>query len=115
MHPEDIISRELEPGEKLLWAGRPKQGVLLRASDTFMIPFSLLWGGFAIFWEVSALGILGKSGATDTAGGTAIIFPIFGIPFVLIGLYDGRALLPGLEGASAHHLRRDRHAGHHRL
>ena len=77
-----IIQKELDSGERLLWAGRPKQGAILRGSDAFMIPFSLLWGGFAIFWEYMALKIpSGKAGPVD------IVFPLFGIPFVLVGLY----------------------------
>ena len=78
----DVVKKELDSGEKLLWAGTPKQGVVFRGSDVLMIPFSLLWGGFAIFWEIMALSIPHKE-----AGPVSIVFPLFGIPFVLAGLY----------------------------
>ncbi len=80
-----IIQKELGPDEDLLWAGRPKQGIVFRSEDIFFIPFSLLWGGFAIFWEVMAIrAVLAgmKKGELEV-----IILPIFGIPFVIMGLY----------------------------
>lgn len=83
--PESIIQAELEDSEQLLWAGQPKQGVTLRGSDAFMIPISLMWGGFAIFWEVLALSIFFSAEETPPLG--AIIFPLFGLPFVVVGLY----------------------------
>jgi hypothetical protein len=79
---QDIIQRELDSGEKLLWSGRPKQGMVFRGSDVYMIPFSLLWGGFAIYWEIMALSI-----QHEERGSVDVVFPLFGIPFVLIGLY----------------------------
>ena len=77
-----VIARELEAGEVLLWSGQPRKGVVLRGSDAFMIPFSLMWGGFAIFWEMSVLALAHKHG-----GNVPFFFVLWGIPFVLIGLY----------------------------
>jgi hypothetical protein len=42
------VLKELGPSERLLWVGRPRQGVAFRATDAFFIPFSMLWGGFPL-------------------------------------------------------------------
>jgi hypothetical protein len=52
---------------------------MLTQRDFFMIPFSLLWGGFAIFWEYEAT--RGVHSAPAAFGG------LFGSVFVLFGLY----------------------------
>lgn len=76
MQLADAIRSELSPGEQVLWSGEPRQGLVLRGSDAFAIPFSLLWAGFAVFWLVSAA----RSGAP-------LPFVLFGVPFVLVGAY----------------------------
>ena len=44
----ELFQTELNPGEQVIWTGRPKQGFLLRPEDALMIPFSLVCGGFFI-------------------------------------------------------------------
>ncbi|SEG21091.1 hypothetical protein SAMN05421819_2214 [Bryocella elongata] len=77
LSPEEqrLLEGELSRGESLLWAGKPNPRVIFHASDLYTIPFSLLWGGFAIFWEVS----VSKDGWN--------LGTIWGIPFVLVGQY----------------------------
>ena len=74
--PASVIEQQLSSGERLVWSGQPRSGLRLRPSDTFVIPFSLLWCGFAIFWETSVV--------TTHA---PFFFKLWGIPFVLVGLY----------------------------
>ena len=73
---ENELRPDLSSDEKLIWTGKPKTGIVFRSSDVFLIPFSLFWAGFAVFWETSVL-------ATDAP----FFFKLWGIPFVLVGLY----------------------------
>lgn len=51
----EVVRDELEAGERLIWSGQPLQGLRFRSSDVFVIPFSLMWGGCAFFWEFTAI------------------------------------------------------------
>lgn len=63
-------------GEAVLWKGKPEKGHLFTAQDVFMIPFSIFWCGFALFWEI-----------TTFTSGAPFFFKLWGIPFVCVGLY----------------------------
>lgn len=78
------LQTELMPGESLYWAGMPNRGVIFHSDDWAIVPFSLLWGGFTIFWEASALGYWGNGAQR---GGPSLFMVIWGIPFVVIGQY----------------------------
>jgi hypothetical protein len=86
MSPESMtaIQSELTSGESILWAGQPNSGVIFRKDDIFLIPFSLFWGGFSIFWEA---GVLGLWGGNHGKGDSWTFGMIWGVPFVLIGQY----------------------------
>ena len=75
------IQKELAPGERVHWAGRPQSkwpGAMPHlAQAAFMIP----WTGFAIFWTLGATGITGFS-----LDPFSLIFPAVGGAFNLIGL-----------------------------
>jgi hypothetical protein len=73
---ERIIASELAAGERLLWSGQPRQGIRAEKGDCVAIPVSLMWCGFALFWEHTAL--------TKRAPSW---FPLWGAAFVGFGLY----------------------------
>lgn len=76
MEIAEPIRAHLSPGEQILWAGVPRKGIVFRGSDVFVIPFSMLWTGFAVFWLMAA-----------AASGAPLPFVLFGVPFVLVGGY----------------------------
>ncbi|BDZ46837.1 hypothetical protein [Naasia aerilata] len=71
-----VLRPYLRPGEKVLWHGRPDPAVTFAPIDALLVPFSIVWLAFAVFWEASVI----ESGAP-------VFFLLFGGVFVLIGLY----------------------------
>jgi hypothetical protein len=70
------VEQHLVGDERLLWVGRPDPKKRFAQSDLYMVPFSLMWGGFAIFWETTVI-----------LSGAPLFFMLWGIPFVFGGLY----------------------------
>lgn len=79
-----IFKDELLNGEEILWAGQPDLTLSFSKSDIFNIPFGIFWTGFSIFWEGAAIKAA-LDPSTRTAASWAM--PLFGVPFILIGLY----------------------------
>jgi hypothetical protein len=63
-------------GETVRWTGEPPTGLLWRSSDLVLVPFSLVWGGFALFWESMVI-----------SAGAPLVMALFGVPFVVLGAY----------------------------
>src|SRR5262249_44893360 len=79
-----VIQPEITSDEKILWAGQPNTRVIFHKEDLYLIPFSLFWGGFAIFWEA---GVAGYWGSGTRSGNPWAFGMVWGIPFVIIGQY----------------------------
>jgi hypothetical protein len=84
---QQTVERELEPGERVAWAGQPDPRRYARGSWGIAL-FGIPWTAFAVFWVAMASGILWGNG--NAGNGPPLVFrigfPLFGVPFVLVGL-----------------------------
>jgi hypothetical protein len=71
----------LEPGERILWQGRPTKGLHWSELTGARTIFGLAYAGFAVFWIYIAA-VLTRTGP----GALNFLFPLFGLPFLVIGL-----------------------------
>ena len=76
---DEFFPGRLLDGERILWSGRPARGLSLRGRDVFLIPFSLLWCGFAVFWTIS----VGRTNAPWFFTGIGVLFVCMGLYFVV--------------------------------
>lgn len=95
MNPSDAQQRvqsELQSGESLYWtgtAGASRAALSALPASLFGIPFA----GFAIFWINGALHATHNiSRSSNGFARSFTVFPLFGVPFVLVGL--GLVLAP---------------------
>ena len=79
---EQIAMSQLDAGERLLWSDSPDPGTMAVGAlpvSLFGIPF----GGFACFWVWGAWHQVARG---PNASGPWLLFPLFGLPLVLVGL-----------------------------
>jgi hypothetical protein len=87
-----VIQTELSDKERLLWSGRPKQGISFTPFDVILIPLGLFFAfGFTFKHSVSSLVNFimnfGQVGTGNTFDVFSLVFSLlFMIPFLLIGL-----------------------------
>ena len=73
------VERELERGEAVVWIGMPKPTFFSpRSTGAFL--FAIPWTAFALFWTAGAAGF-----QVPKFNQGVDLFPLFGVPFVLIG------------------------------
>lgn len=77
------LERELRSDEAVLWHGWQLGRLEPRAFAIYV--FALPWTAFAVMWTALAAGAIAQSGE-DGPGWIGWAFPLFGLPFVAIGL-----------------------------
>lgn len=81
--PQQLQQRlraELKPGESITWAGQPNPNRYMKSG--FLLWFFFIpWTAFALFWIAGASGF-----RMPQFNGGWSLFPLFGLPFLLIGI-----------------------------
>lgn len=88
-----FLNREVQPGEQLRWFGQPRPWRMAIRSIPIVL-FAIPWTAFSIFWMAMAGGAAWFSHEhTESATAPSLspmdlfaCFPLFGLPFLLIGL-----------------------------
>jgi hypothetical protein len=91
--PPEVAARvesELRDGECLIWAGQPRPDLYAKGSGCLVV-FGIIFTGFAVLWLITTFGIgflLVGAGdrAVEIAGIPFLVFGLFGLPFLLIGV-----------------------------
>lgn len=79
------LERELERGERVVWAVSPSPRAYARGSWGVCL-FGAVFGGFAVFWMVMAGFEAWFSGNATGAQGVFAFFPLCGLPFLAVGV-----------------------------
>lgn len=81
----EALRKRLMPGERLLWSGRPRRGIVLTMIDWFQIPFSIVWCAFVWLLLVRPIYLYATS-VTPGAPPDIIEIPAAAV-FTLAGAY----------------------------
>src|SRR2546425_12222971 len=76
------LQGELLAGERILWVGQPDPSILLSRADIFLIPFSVMWGGFTLVFAVIII-----AGFTGNPSGGSVFPLLWAVPFLAAGQY----------------------------
>jgi len=81
----------LAPGEEILWQGQPRSTIDWSGLLTPTTLGGVVFTGFSLFWMGMAFAMTAGTGAPFPFN----IFPVFGLPFLLVGLWmlGGRLVL----------------------
>jgi hypothetical protein len=71
------IDPRLMRGETVQWQGQPDPRVHFTRTDSFFVPFSIFWLGFAVVWTVAV---------SNSRNAPSFIW-LFGLLFVAIGIF----------------------------
>lgn len=78
------LSRELEGGEQVIWRGM--QLARIEPKQFGIYVFAIPWTAFALFWTAMALAGVSGIATGNEAGWLAYAFPLFGTPFIAVGI-----------------------------
>jgi len=98
----------LQDGEVILWQGQPDTALRWGDLVSPQTAFGAVFSAFSLFWMGSAFVMVSGSGAP----GAFVLFPLFGLPFLAIGLYmvGGRVWIDALRRAGTWYTLTDRTA-----
>lgn len=98
----------LQEGETILWQGQPAADIAWQDLLSPKTAFGAIFTAFSLFWMGAAFFMVTAGGAD----GPFVLFPLFGLPFLAIGLYmvGGRVWLDAWRRARTWYTLTDRTA-----
>lgn len=82
------LDAALASGERVRWAAQPRASGMWAGFGIYV--FAIPWTAFALFWESMALIPFFAANASTSSlmkYGFGIVFPLFGVPFIVAGLW----------------------------